>query len=795
MTSQKKKDYIYNTIGSIIYALNSVVLLLIVIQIVGPEQGGGFSIAFTISQTVCVIGNFEMRIFQVTDSGTYSFQDYFLSRIYTSFMMIAVTLIWIVVNGYKHEKAILILILCAYRLSDTFGDVIEGYYQQQDKLYISSILLSLRSSIPTILFTVVLILTQNLMYGSFTLMISAIILLGVFDFGTLVFKDNVKLMGGKNQKVLGVLVVCLPLFIGSFLSTYIVNAPKYAIDKYLNETLQSYYAIIFMPSFAINLFSAFLFKPLLLDIALIWNKRDIHSINKIKVKMFGYITFITLLAVFFGRIAGIPILSYIYGVPAINQYAVQFIIILLGGGLHAYCMFLYHILITMRKQRCILFAYLIVYIEAVILSNIMVIKYGITGASITYLINCTTLVIIFLIEIKQETRCEKVKIKANNSTIKKILYLENFEAPYRVPFYNLLAEKYYLDMALTDTLEEQRGRNQQWRNYDKRKYKIIYLKQSIKLFGYNVCFGIIKLLKDEYDLVFMDMYGTPTHVLAIVWLKLILHKPFILSVDGMVKQNKESVLSKMIKKLILKCPYLILSSGAYVDDCLVKYGVNKERIVRYAFTSVYEADIVSLDYLNIHKEDIRKKVNYIEEKIIISVGRFIQSKGFDILLEAARSFPPEWGVYIIGDVPTQDYLDYCRIHKIRNVHFVGFKTKEELKIYYMAADLFVLPTRSDVWGLVINEAMANGLPVITTEKCVAGIELIQNAEGGYIIPVDDTVQLVEKCKEILLNETLLEKMRKTNLSKIRDYTIEKMAQKHLEVFEDFFSKCVPDRME
>ena len=67
--------------------------------------------------------------------------------------------------------------------------------------------------------------------------------------------------------------------------------------------------------------------------------------------------------------------------------------------------------------------------------------------------------------------------------------------------------------------------------------------------------------------------------------------------------------------------------------------------------------------------------------------------------------------------------------------------------------------------------------------------------GGYIIPVDDTVQLVEKCKEILLNETLLEKMRKTNLSKIRDYTIEKMAQKHLEVFEDFFSKCVPDRME
>ena len=69
--------------------------------------------------------------------------------------------------------------------------------------------------------------------------------------------------------------------------------------------------------------------------------------------------------------------------------------------------------------------------------------------------------------------------------------------------------------------------------------------------------------------------------------------------------------------------------------------------------------------------------------------------------------------------------------------FVEFKRKEELAEYYKMADLFVLPTREDIWGLVINEAMAKGLPIITTDKCVAGLELIQNGMNGQIVKSDD----------------------------------------------------------
>lgn len=168
------------------------------------------------------------------------------------------------------------------------------------------------------------------------------------------------------------------------------------------------------------------------------------------------------------------------------------------------------------------------------------------------------------------------------------------------------------------------------------------------------------------------------------------------------------------------------------------------------------------------------------KKIVVSVGQFIYRKGFDVLLNAWAKCSKNYELYIIGSEVTKEYQEIQNKLKLDNVYFEGFKTKEELRKYYKAADLFVLPTREDIWGLVINEAMAEGLPVITTEKCVAGLELVKNDENGYIVPVDDTDSLAEKITKILEDEQLCERMGKNSLEKIRNYTIEKMAIAHIE---------------
>ena len=173
------------------------------------------------------------------------------------------------------------------------------------------------------------------------------------------------------------------------------------------------------------------------------------------------------------------------------------------------------------------------------------------------------------------------------------------------------------------------------------------------------------------------------------------------------------------------------------------------------------------------------------KKIAITVGQFIHRKGFDVQLNAWAKCDKEYELYIIGATPTKEYLDIKEKLHLENVHFEGFKTKEELNCYYQAADLFVFPTREDIWGLVVNEAMANGLPVITTDKCVAGLELIKNVENGYIVPTENQDELAKRINELLSNDWLLENMAKDNLQKIRRYTVENMANVHASILKEY----------
>lgn len=108
---------------------------------------------------------------------------------------------------------------------------------------------------------------------------------------------------------------------------------------------------------------------------------------------------------------------------------------------------------------------------------------------------------------------------------------------------------------------------------------------------------------------------------------------------------------------------------------------------------------------------------------------------------------------------------------------------EELSEYYKAADLFVLPTREDIWGLVINEAMNYGLPVITTTACVAGQELVQQEENGYLVDGEDLHIISElNCyiKKIIFSEGIRKQLSNASLRAIKKYSIEDMACSYYE---------------
>lgn len=369
----------------------------------------------------------------------------------------------------------------------------------------------------------------------------------------------------------------------------------------------------------------------------------------------------------------------------------------------------------------------------------------------------------------------------------KILVSTSLLSPYRTDWLNELGK--YADVKILCLHEDDREREKEWLAKRPKNCVCQSMKgKTIPKIG-KISRDFIKELKrngELYDVVILDGYGFATQVLNMRYLnrKKI---PYFVNVDGIVPQDKKrGFVEKFKKQLLSKVPYFLCGSKP-TNKILKGYGVKEERIFNHPFTSLFEADVEERAVRAEEKKALREKLGIIEEKVVISVGRFSYlngyGKGYDAILRAAKKAGKDIGWYIVGGQPTEEFAKLTKDYGLTNVHYVDFKGKEELKEYYKASNLFVLMTVSDVWGLVVNEAMANGLPVITTDKCVAGLELIKEGENGHIIAVGDDEGLKERVTAFFADEKKAEEMSKNALETIRPYTIENMAKTHVEVFE------------
>ncbi|MGH2317015.1 glycosyltransferase family 4 protein [Planococcus sp. SE5232] len=361
----------------------------------------------------------------------------------------------------------------------------------------------------------------------------------------------------------------------------------------------------------------------------------------------------------------------------------------------------------------------------------------------------------------------------------KILWLTNIPSPYRVDFFNELGSQCELTVLFEKSTSSERDTS--WANFHFHKFTGVILKNISMGSDKALSLEQLKYIKNEmFDHIIVSNPFTLTGIITTHFMRMKNISFSIVSDGGMSKyENKFKI---AFKTKVLKGATFYFSTAKSHDEYYMKYGVNIEKIVRYPFTSLHTEDILEKP-INISDKNILKdQLNIKEEKVILSVGRFIPSKGIDVLLKSFKGMPDNYGLYVIGGEATQDYTEMKKKLELTNVHFHGFKNKHELKEYYMLSDLFVLPTRGDIWGLVINEAMAAGLPIITTDKCVAGVELIEEEINGYIVPVDNTIEMNRLIKKVLNDNVLREKIAKNNLEKIREYTIQKMVNKHITIF-------------
>lgn len=343
-------------------------------------------------------------------------------------------------------------------------------------------------------------------------------------------------------------------------------------------------------------------------------------------------------------------------------------------------------------------------------------------------------------------------------------------APFRLNWLRELSKYYYITVYHNNEYDKTFNMNS-LKNINVGDIKIYMIKN--KIFNKIPVYNFFKIFSNKYDILILDGYGFWSQILLIMILK-IFKKNYIVSLDGgLIREEKK--LKKLCKSFIIKGATYYLSTSSTTDLYLIHYGIKYEKILRHKLSSVYNNDILKNPVCLEKKQKLRIKYKITKKNVIIGIGRFIPIKGFDILIKAMKNIK-ETELILVGGVLTEEYNAIIKANKLSDVvTFINHVSKEEVIELLDLSDVFVLPTRGDVWGLVINEAMARGLPIITTNKCVAGVSLIENNKNGFIVEVDNLHELQEKINYLLLNDDIRLQMSKNNLKKIKNYSLEHIA--------------------
>lgn len=353
----------------------------------------------------------------------------------------------------------------------------------------------------------------------------------------------------------------------------------------------------------------------------------------------------------------------------------------------------------------------------------------------------------------------------------KVLVISSYPAPYRVGVFKELSKSYETEIYF-DTCSNENRSPEWFCKSNEFHFEILDNQESIDHFK-----KALKQIK-KYDFV-IAYDPTLKPAMRAIFLCRLKRIPYFVNNDGAI--IRKNFIRDHIKKFLYRGATACFSSGRSATAYYRYYGIDSSKIFEHKFTSLDEKDILKSPISDEEKKDLRKQLNLPDKVTFISIGQFIPRKGFDVLIKAWEKIGDDAHLLIIGGGDERaSYEQYINEHNIKGITIIDFMPKDELFKYYCASDVFVLPTREDIWGLVVNEAMAVGLPVITTDNCVAGLELIENDLNGYIVPVEDYNELSDKMLLLLNNNDLRKKIAINNLNKISGWTIEEIAKRHVE---------------
>jgi len=262
-----------------------------------------------------------------------------------------------------------------------------------------------------------------------------------------------------------------------------------------------------------------------------------------------------------------------------------------------------------------------------------------------------------------------------------------------------------------------------------------------------------KLTELHPDVVMAGGIAFPSGAAAVRWARRN-HRGVVVFDDARLEDVPRSQLVEFVKRRIYANVDAVLIPARSHLASYVHWGVPESRI----FTGV---NVVDNGWYKSRAKIVRERSDSFREerslpsRFFLGVGRHIARKNWEICLSAYRLYCEQvpqtpWGLVLIGDGPDHSHLmDIVHRCQIPEIHMPGAIHGDELVGYYATADALVLPsTYGETWGLVVNEAMACGLPVLVSRCCGCAEALVRNGVNGWTFPPHDSTELAKRMLEM-----------------------------------------------
>jgi glycosyltransferase involved in cell wall biosynthesis len=362
----------------------------------------------------------------------------------------------------------------------------------------------------------------------------------------------------------------------------------------------------------------------------------------------------------------------------------------------------------------------------------------------------------------------------------KIVVLTEIIAPYRIPVFNALARRAGLDLHVI-FLAETDAATRQWRVY---KDEIRFSHQILPAWrwraGKHSCLinrGLWSALNAAGPQVIVcGGYNYPASWEALLWARR--HKVrFVLWSESTSQDARAGRpwVESLKAYFVRHCDRFVVP-GKAAFEYLRMLGSPDAHILTAPNAVDNSFFAAQAENTRAHAEEFRVQLN-LPSRFILFTGRLVPEKGvFDLLQAYAKlesAVRSEVGLVFAGDgIAREELTQQAKRIGPGIICFPGFAQREDLARLYALAEALVLPTHSDTWGLVVNEAMACGLPIIVSSVAGCSSDLVEDGWNGYVVPPRDPWKLSLAIGSMLRQPELQQRMCAHSAERIRNYSPE-----------------------